>query len=180
MTRRRYAMTVDTKRCVGCSACALACKAENHLDGSGLRCWVEIETEGTFPHLSQQVRSERCEHCDDPACVAVCPTGASYRADGGTVLVEHDRCVGCKACIAACPYDARYISHEGTADKCTFCLHRVREGKEPACVSNCPTGALAFGDRNDAQSEVAKLLAKRHVVRLDAERGLGGNLFFLD
>ena len=180
MTRRRFAMTVDMKRCVGCSACSLACKAENGLDGSGLRCWVKVETEGTFPHLAQEVRSERCEHCDHPACVAVCPTGASYVSDGGTVLVEQDRCVGCKACIASCPYGSRYINHAGVAEKCTFCLHRVRAGKEPACVTNCPTGALAFGDRNDPTSTVSKHLASRQTKQLAEDRGFGANLFFLD
>jgi Fe-S-cluster-containing dehydrogenase component len=100
--------------------------------------------------------------------------------EGGTVLVSHNKCTGCKACIASCPYDARYIHPEGYADKCTFCLHRVRAGTPPACVSICPTGSLAFGDLSDPASEVSKLLASRRHKVLQPERGLEPHVFFLE
>ena len=179
MKPKRYAMAVDTKRCVGCHACVLACKAENKLPDNGYRDWIVTETNGVFPHLTQEIRSERCNHCANPPCVDCCPTGASYVADGGIVLVDHDMCTGCKACMASCPYDARYIHEEGYADKCTFCMHRVEKGQLPACVTICPTTALIFGDRNDPSSEISKLLKERTYKTLKSELGLEPNVYFL-
>ena len=178
MNDARYAMTMDTRRCVGCNACVLACQAENALPENGFRDWIVTETRGRFPHLFQEIRSERCNHCDHPPCVDCCPTGASHVNEGGTVLVTHGKCTGCKACIASCPYDARYIHPQGYADKCTFCLHRVREGRKPACVSICPTEALEFGDLSDPHSEVSELLDQREHKTLQTERGLSPNVYF--
>jgi len=140
--RKRYAMAVDTLRCVGCSACVIACKEENGLPLANFRSWVVTETTGTFPNLAMEIRSERCEQCSDAACVTNCPTGASYVATGGVVLVDHDLCTGCKACVAACPYDARSIHPDGYADKCTFCLHRVDKGLR-ACLRHRLSDAVA-------------------------------------
>lgn len=179
MKQKRYAMAVDVKRCVGCNAFVLACKAENKLPEKGYRDWIVTETNGVFPHLTQEIRSERCNHCSDPPCVDCCPTGASYVANGGIVLVDHDMCTGCKACMASCPYEARYIHTEGYADKCTFCMHRVEKGQLPACVSICPTSALTFGDRNDPSSEISKLLEERTFKTLKPELGLEPNVYFL-
>ena len=167
----RYAMTIDQKRCVTCAACVLACKAENRLPAGGFRDWIVQETRGRFPHLTLESRSERCHHCDSPPCVGCCPTGASHVSDGGAVIVSRDKCTGCKACIAACPYDARYVHPDGFVDKCTFCLHRVRKGQQPACVTICPTRALAFGD-------LADLASRPHKV-LQPETGLSPSLYFL-
>ncbi len=180
MSKPRYAMTMDTRRCVGCHACVLACKAENALPEDGYRDWIVTETTGTFPDLHQQIRSERCNHCDHPPCVDCCPTGASHVNEAGTVLVTHEKCTGCKACLASCPYDARYIHPQGYADKCTFCLHRVRRGEDPACVSICPTKALAFGDLADADSEVSARLRSRRHKTLQTDRGLSPNVYFLE
>ncbi|NOX52830.1 MAG: 4Fe-4S dicluster domain-containing protein [Planctomycetes bacterium] len=179
MRTPRYAMTVDTRRCVGCNACVLACKAENNVPEDGFRDWIVTETRGVFPHLRQEIRSERCNHCERPPCVSACPTGASHIADGGIVLVAHDKCTGCKACIAACPYDARYVHPAGYVDKCTFCIHRVREGRPPACVEICPTQALTFGDLSDPHSEISQLLRSRSHKVLKPERGLKPNVYFL-
>ena len=179
MTGPRYGMAMDVKRCVGCNACVLACKAENDLPENGFRDWIVTETRGVFPHLSQEIRSERCNHCDDPPCVGCCPTGASHINEGGIVLVDHEMCTGCKACIASCPYDARYVHPEGYVDKCTFCLHRVKEGQQPACVTICPTAALTFGDLADSEGGLSKLLAKREHKTLKPEMGLGPNVYFL-
>jgi tetrathionate reductase subunit B len=175
----RYAMVVDTRRCVGCSAGVLACKAENGLEEGGFRCWITTETRGVFPALSMQIRSERCNHCTSAPCVGVCPTGASHLADGGVVLVDPAKCTGCKACMAACPYDARWVRSDGSVDKCTFCLHRVRRGELPACVAICPTRALAFGDVNDPDSTVSRLLRERRHDVLRPELGLDPNVFYL-
>jgi Fe-S-cluster-containing dehydrogenase component len=175
----RYAMTVDTLRCVGCSACTLNCKAENAVPDGAFRCRVVTETTGTYPVLAMEIRSERCNHCSDAPCVSNCPTGASYYAKGGVVLVDHDLCTGCKACVAACPYEARFIHEDGYADKCTFCFHRVARGLDPACVTNCPTSALAFGDTSDPLSEISKLLRTReHKVR-QPEEGTNPHVFYL-
>ncbi len=175
----RYAMAVDTRRCVGCNASVIACKVENQLPLGGFRNWVATETCGVFPHLSQEIRSERCYHCENPPCVRVCPTGASHVAEGGAVLVTTATCTGCGACVEACPYGARYLHPEGYADKCTFCLHRVRNGKQPACVEACPTRALTFGDLNDPASEIARLLRERKHKVNRPELGTQPRVFFL-
>ncbi len=177
--KKRYAMAVDTRRCVGCSSCVIACKTENALPEGGFRDWVVQQVEGKFPDLSMQIRSERCNHCGAPSCVEACPTGASHVAEGGIVAVDRRKCTGCKACIAACPYGARYVHPDGFVDKCTFCLHRVRKGQEPACVDNCPTRALTFGDASDPGSSVSRLLSSRRHAVLQPEQGTLPSVFFL-
>ncbi len=179
LSKKRYAMAVDTRKCVGCSACVVACKEENALPLASFRSWVETETRGTYPSLAMEIRSERCEQCSDAACVANCPTGASYYGEGGIVLVDRDLCTGCKACVASCPYGARSIHPDGYADKCVFCLHRVDRGLQPACAANCPTQSLTFGDVNDSSSGIAKLLRARQSKQLDPEAGTKPNLYFL-
>lgn len=178
--KKRYAMAVDTNKCVGCSACVIACKEENRVPLTEFRSWVETETRGTYPNLAMEIRRETCEHCTDAACVSNCPTGASFYGKGGTVLVDHDLCTGCKACIASCPYNARYIHADGYADKCTFCLHRVEKGLQPACADACPTQSLTFGDINDPASAIAKLLHQRRWKQLKTDAGTKPNLYFLE
>jgi Fe-S-cluster-containing dehydrogenase component len=178
-TRKRYAMTVDTRLCVGCKACVLSCKAENAVPNGFCRDWIVEEVRGEFPVLSAEIRSERCNHCSDAPCVKACPTGASHVNEGGAVLVTHGKCSGCKACIAACPYDARFVNPKGYIDKCTFCLHRVQVGVLPACVTVCPTRTLAFGDLNDPESPVAKNLSSRRWKVNHPESGAQPNLYFL-
>ena len=175
----RYAMTVDTRRCVGCKACVLGCQAENDVPEGFCRDWIVEEVRGFYPDLRAEIRSERCNHCSNAPCVTNCPTGASHIAEGGVVLVTQDRCTGCKACMAACPYDARYVHPEGYVDKCTFCLHRVKEGKDPACTTVCPTKTLHFGDLNDPDSEVSQLLRTRKWKVNAPESGCDPNVYFL-
>jgi Fe-S-cluster-containing dehydrogenase component len=177
--KKRYAMAVDTRRCVGCSACVISCKTENRLPAGGFRDWVVQETRGTFPALSMEIRSERCNHCSSAPCIDACPTGASHLAEGGVVMVNPAKCTGCKACIASCAYGARYVHAEGHVDKCTFCLHRVRKGRSPACVETCPTRSLTFGDLADAESAVSRLLRSRRFEVLRPETGNRPNVFFL-
>jgi Fe-S-cluster-containing dehydrogenase component len=178
-TEKRYAMVVDTRRCIGCKACVLECKAENNVPDGFCRDWIVEVVHGKFPNLKMEIRSERCNHCEYPPCVDACPTGASHVNEGGIVLVSHNKCTGCKACIAACPYDARYVHPDGYVDKCTFCLHRVQEGKEPACVEVCPAMCLEFGDVNDPDSKVSKLLRKRKYKVNHPETGCEPHVYFL-
>jgi len=175
----RYAMVVDTRRCVACKACVLACKSENGVPDGYCRDWLVEEVRGRYPDLSAENRSERCNHCDHPPCVSACPTGASHVAEGGVVLVTRSKCTGCKACISACPYDSRYVHPDGHVDKCTFCLHRVQDGRQPACVEVCPTECLHFGDLSDPGSEVSRLLATRSWKVLHPETGCAPNVYFL-
>ena len=179
MSDRRYAMTMDTKKCVGCHACVLACKGENGTPDGFTRDWIVEEVRGRFPDLSAEIRSERCNHCDDPPCVHACPTGASWVAEGGVVLVSHHKCTGCKACMASCPYDARFVHPDGYVDKCTFCLHRVQVGEKPACVGVCPTKSLEFGDLEDRTDQVTQLLETRAWDVNHPETGVLPNVYFL-
>lgn len=197
-TRRRYGMAVDTRRCVGCNACVIACKTENALPEGGFRDWVVQEVWGTFPDLSMQIRSERCNQCGDAPCVAACPTGASHVAEGGVVLVTASKCTGCKACMAACPYGARYVHPDGHVDKCTFCLHRTgaraqgppgtaasgahapaSPARTTACAEVCPTRSITFGDLSDPDSAVSRLLATRRHEVVREEAGTRPSVFFL-
>jgi Fe-S-cluster-containing dehydrogenase component len=176
----RYGMVIDTTKCVGCMDCVVACKTENRVPEGFNRDWIAYETGGTYPTLNMEIRSERCNHCDTPPCVSCCPCGASHIHDrGGVVLVHHEKCSGCKACIVACPYDARFIHPEGYADKCTFCIHRVQQGIDPACVAVCPTHCMVFGDVEDPNSSVTRLIQSRRHHTLIPEAGTEPQIYFL-
>ncbi len=175
----RYAMAIDTKKCVGCSDCVVACQIENNVPIGYCRDWIVEKTVGTYPELSMELRSERCNHCSNAPCVRCCPTTASHITDGGIVLVDAKNCIGCKACIASCPYDARFIHPEGHIDKCTFCIHRVKKGQDPACVAVCPTKCMYFGDTDDPNSEISKLIKTRKWKTLIPQAGTEPNIYYL-
>ena len=175
----RYAMTVDQRLCVTCNACVIACKDENQVPAGAARCWTAQVERGAYPHLSMELRSERCNHCEQAPCVTACPTRASHYEAGGMVEITPGKCVGCKACIIACPYEVRYMHPEGYVDKCTFCDHRVRLGLLPECVVVCPTDALSFGDLDDPHSKVRQQLETRHFFVLKPEQDTHPKLFFL-
>jgi len=176
----RFGMVIDTVKCVGCADCVVACETENNVPVGFARDWIEQIAVGKFPDTNVEIKSERCNHCSDAPCVTSCPTGASHHSDlGGIVLVTHDKCIGCKACIESCPYGARFVHPEGYVDKCTFCIHRVENGEDPACVSVCPTHCMHFGDLDDPNSEVSKLLKKRKHHSLVPEAGTTPNIFYL-
>ncbi len=162
----RYVMVIDLKRCVGCMACIMACKAENGTPPGLFRTRVVEVVSGEFPNLRMELKSELCNHCENPPCVNCCPTGASFKAKDGIVEIRKERCVGCRVCIAACPYDARFIDPQGYADKCSFCEHLVRRGKEPACVATCIGGSRVFGDLDDQDSPAARLLKESQATVL--------------
>lgn len=177
----RYGMVIDLAACVGCSACAVACKFENEVPGGVNRLWIRSTEEGIFPNLTVEYRPEQCLHCENPPCVPVCPTGCCYVDDDGLVLIEERKCIGCSACIAACPYDARYMHPSGYANKCDFCKHRIAEGRVPACVETCPTLCRYFGDLDDPNSDVS--LALQAASRIDVlrpEQGTHPKLYYLN
>jgi Fe-S-cluster-containing dehydrogenase component len=175
----RYAMAIDTKKCVGCSDCVVACQTENNIPLGYARDWVTESISGVYPSLQLEFRSERCNHCDNTPCVRTCPTGASHIIEGGIVKVTHEKCIGCGACIQSCPYDARYSSPEGWVDKCTFCDHRLKDGQNPACVEVCPTHCMYFGDLDDTNSPVSKVMANRKWKVLAPEAGTSPQIFYL-
>jgi tetrathionate reductase subunit B len=179
---KQYGMVIDTRRCVGCHACSVACRSENNTPMGDHRSWVEYIEKGTFPDASISFLPRLCNQCDEPQCASVCPTNATYkRAEDGIVVVDGDICIGCKYCIQACPYDARYLNPEtGVADKCDFCVDRVAQGLEPACVVTCFQRARIFGDLNDPNSEISRLIANNTVSVLRPEMGTKPNVFYID
>ena len=121
-----------------------------------------------------------CNQCTHPACVQVCPVGATYKTKDGVVLVDQDYCIGCRYCVQACPYGARYLHPtKGVADKCTWCYHRITRGLQPACVDACPVGARIFGDRMDHESPISLFIRNNRVQVLRAESGNAPNVFYV-
>jgi Fe-S-cluster-containing dehydrogenase component len=193
---RKLGLVIDLDTCVGCHACAVACKQWNEGGSFGplpdadpygkepLGVWFnrvhtyEVDRgAGKAPMAVHFPRS--CLHCETPECVTVCPTGASYkRAEDGIVLVDEARCIGCKLCSWACPYGAReYGEARGVMQKCTLCVDRIYnesldEGdRQPACVQACPTRARHFGDLGDPHSAVSRLVADRGGYDLGPDLG---------
>ena len=156
MESKRFGMLVDMRKCIGCQACTVSCSVENQPPIGQFRTTVlqyEVDQGEAAPAMVSLPRL--CNHCDEPPCVPVCPVQATFQRTDGIVLVDNERCVGCGYCVQACPYDARFINHETqTADKCTFCEHRLEAGLLPACVESCVGGARVIGDLNDAESEI--------------------------
>lgn len=177
----QYAMVIDVRKCIGCQACTIACKTEYEVPLGKHRSWVESVEKGNYPNVSRSFLPRLCNQCSKPQCVSVCPTGATYkRKEDGIVVVDSDVCIGCKYCMLACPYDVRFINpRTGAADKCDFCLHRVKNGLEPSCVNTCQGHARVFGDMNDPESEVSKLIAKNPVTVLRQEMGTEPNVFYI-
>ncbi len=176
-----YGMGIEIDKCIGCNRCAVACKAENNVppEPEYFRTWVERysimpngETKVECISLGEDQPSSRpddrdvlrtffvpklCNQCVRPPCVQVCPVGATFQTKDGVVLVDKERCIGCRYCIQACPYGARYLDYRTrTADKCTFCYHRITKGLRPACVEVCPTQARIFGDLRSKASRLVR------------------------
>ena len=198
----RWGMVIDLKRCIGCYGCQLACKAEHGTPPGVYYARVLKQEEGQYPTVRQLSLPVLCNHCEDPPCVDACPTGASFKwEEDGIVDIDHDRCVGCRACMMACPYTNRYFNdqpphyfpqgmtpyeevrtqrhQQNVVMKCNFCRDRVRAGKLPACVANCPTIARHFGDLDDPLSEVSVLIKERGGFTLHPEIGTGPSVYYL-
>ena len=174
-----YAMCIDLTTCVACDACVMACKNENKVPDGYSRVWTEEYLSGEYPNLKMELYSNRCQHCENAPCVAVCPTEASYFKNG-LVLIDRDKCVECTHCISACPYGARYRNPGLYIDKCTFCDHRLGTEKSTACVEICPTASLVFGDLDDPDSEISKLLISRKTRRLNLLKGTKPKYYLLE
>lgn len=152
---------IDTTKCIGCKTCVVACKDTNDLEvGRNFRRVYSFES-GTFPNPVLKHLSISCNHCDEPKCIENCPTTAMYkRKEDGVVVVDHDKCVGCKYCEWNCPYGAPQYSEElGKMTKCDTCLDLRAAGEEPACVTSCPMRAIEFGPIDE--------LRKKHGLNAD-------------
>ena len=181
--KQNFAFIVDITRCIGCGSCCVADKREYNVPDGNYRTWVEryikdfddqvyVDCPNGGLDGYQEPRTDiplnardtffvpkLCNMCREAPCVQVCPVGATFTSPDGFILMDSDRCVGCAYCIQACPYSARFLNPiTKTAEKCTWCYHRVRKGLLPACVEVCPTGARKFGSLNDENSEVYKIL----------------------
>lgn len=203
----KLAIGINLDRCIGCHTCANACKMQNNVPDGML--WNRVLTEGcdaidgavgTYPNLSRTYVPLACQHCENPACMKVCPTGATYKDDAGRVEIEYDRCIGCRMCMAACPFNARVFNWEdpqrdggfnwgdarvpvrtrGVMEKCTLCRERTDEGDAPMCVVCCPIHARVFGDLDDPTSELAQLRSKAgsNVHLLLEEKGTKPQVFY--
>jgi molybdopterin-containing oxidoreductase family iron-sulfur binding subunit len=220
----RWGMVIDIARCIGCHACTIGCVAENKLPPGVVYRVVLEEEVGHYPHVSRRFIPRPCVHCQNPPCTKVCPVTATYPNEQGAVVVNYDRCIGCRYCLVACPYAARtsdfgewytadtaelpgkvfgqkaaangYELHPaaeygkkwpdrnggspvGNARKCHFCLHRLKVGMLPACVTSCVGRATFFGDRTDPQSLVFELIGSPRVFRLKEELGTQPAVYYL-
>lgn len=177
-----YAMALDYQNCINCKACEVACKEENgvQLGADKQRIWVGV-TEGTaFGNPFVNLYPSQCNQCIDAPCVSVCPTNASHYIDGGIVMVDPTKCILCKGCMEACPYDARFVDDTIVAvDKCTFCNHRIDEYGTTACQATCPTKVRLFGDLDDENCDLVKLLKKRKFFFLKEGEKTLPKLFYL-
>ena len=150
----QYAIATDLNRCVDCLACPAACKSANEVPiGNFWNKTLRIGPDptkgggGQFPDVELYFLTVQCQHCANPACVEVCPTGASHKLEDGTVQIDKSKCIGCQFCAMACPYGVRYLNEEeGVVEKCTLCEQKIAQGELPQCVAQCGGRARFFGD----------------------------------
>ena len=203
----KLAIGINLHRCIGCNTCAVACKMQNNVSDGML--WNRVLTEGcerfdsaegTYPNLSRTYLPLACQHCENPACERVCPTGATYKDDKGRVEIDYDKCIGCRMCMAACPYNARNFNWQtpvrvtganygdaevpvrpkGVAEKCTLCKERTDRGEEPMCVVCCPAHARIFGDLDDPDSEISQTILNRKAWTLLEGQGTRPSVHYFE
>lgn len=202
---KRLGMVIDLTKCRdGCTACMDACREENNVAFFDDPRWdvhwirkVDIRPKDEWEEHGEKSVLLMCNHCDDPPCAQVCPVQATYKREDGIVLVDHHRCIGCRYCMIACPYNARYFNFReneewpnkeypkrshGVAESCNFCAHLVDQRKLPACVQACAeagAGALTFGDLNDPESEVSRLVAEHSTKRIREDWGTEPKVYYI-
>lgn len=203
-----FAYGLDLSRCIGCRRCVYACVEENNQSRRPEIQWIRVlllkngtmnleESDhyydaGLMPREGYYTIPVQCQQCENPPCVKVCPTKATYKDADGIVVIDYDWCIGCRYCMAACPYWARRFNYaepeiptdemnpnlhylgnrprdRGVVEKCTFCVQRTRKGRYPACVEVCPVGARKFGNILDPESEISKVIENQKVFRLKEE-----------
>ncbi|HDH96899.1 MAG TPA: 4Fe-4S dicluster domain-containing protein [Proteobacteria bacterium] len=178
--KKRYGFLIDLRRCIGCQTCQIVCKSENDVPTGIFRTWVKEVEKGRYPKASRSFLPILCNNCEHPICVTVCPVRANRKREDGIVTTDPHRCVGCRYCMAACPYEVRYINpFKKIVEKCNWCEHRVDQGLLPACVEACPTGARVFGDLNDPNSEISKLISENPVQVLMPEMGTDPRVYYI-
>jgi len=172
IANKKFVMVIDLAKCDGCKKCTAACQAMHYTESD--REWIKVFTMKDADAAAPYYLPKPCFHCDNPPCTKVCPVNATFKRQDGIVLIDNERCIGCRMCMAACPYSTRFFnwSHPsseqkmavghieyspeqsiprrmGTVEKCDFCPDMIRQGKMPACVSGCPMDAILFGDQNE-------------------------------
>jgi molybdopterin-containing oxidoreductase family iron-sulfur binding subunit len=213
-SRRRLAMAIDTRTCLekdGCRACVEACHRAHNVPSIAGRQhevkWIwKQPVEKAFGQddpraFPASLRGHEvlvfCNHCDNPPCVRVCPTQATWKRDDGIVTIDEHRCIGCRYCVAACPYGSRSFNWSdprphiaridpayptrttGVVEKCTLCEERLADGRPPACVEACPEGALVFGDLREPSSEVSRVLDAHLAIRRKPELGTRPQVYYV-
>ena len=209
---KRWGMAIDIRKCPpGCTACITACHTTHNVPDFGnlkdeIRWIGEAKMEKVFPAETHQRFPEAlkelavpvlCNHCENPPCVRVCPTQATFKRTDGIVMMDYHRCIGCRFCMAACPYGSRSMNFrdprpfikkinsdfptrtKGVVEKCNFCEERLAKGILPACVTACPQKALTFGDVEDPGSDVRRLLDEKFSLRRRQELGTGPQIYYI-
>jgi phenylacetyl-CoA:acceptor oxidoreductase subunit 1 len=214
----RWGMVIDIRRCIGCYSCMVACREEHFVPRGIYFNRVVVSEKGKFPTVQKIILPVQCNHCQEPACVKACPTGATTQRADGLVLVNMDKCVGCGYCAVACPYQQRTLYEDpkseyfpgqgltpyeilgkqlfpyqaGTALKCTFCTERLDAGIKaglkpgidreatPACVITCPAQTRTFGDLNDPESNVSRLIYEKKAKPLHPEFGTEPSVYYIE
>lgn len=209
---QRWAMAVNISKCkVDCADCIAACHLEHNVPDFGkTKDSIRWITSQPYPVVFPGVAKPRlpgeskplllpvlCNHCDNPPCVRVCPTGATFKRADGITLMDYHRCIGCRFCMAACPYGSRSMNYRdprpfvrklnpgyplrtiGVVEKCNFCEEKLARGMLPACVTACRQKALVFGDIKDANSEIRRALNSGFSLRRRPELGTGPQVHYI-
>lgn len=175
-----YVMFIDQNKCTGCNACRIACQTQWGLPPELTYNTLLEQEKGTYPKVERLITPMQCQHCDDPPCLTVCPTGATYKRDDGIVLVDAKKCIGCKYCMIACPYNARVINDHGVPEKCRFCAEYLAEGGTPACVSTCMNDVRVFGDLDDPNSPIHEALKNQVTIQMRTDLNTKPRIYYAE